>query len=368
MLMKKNSFYVWCMLMLAGLLLIAGCGQGEETQGDAAASPPGAASPSEVSSPPAVEASSAASNPSAASPEAAKEDTGITFTDNLDRTVTLAKRPEKIVVLSPEILELMYGIGGTAAGRAEATGITPPAGAESVPTVGQMREVSLEMIVALKPDLVIGQPAFHKDLEETLTASGIPLALLKLGSLEEVHALTGLLGKLTDKEAEAKKALAELDERVEAVLQKLPEQTPTFVNLNVTPGAISIQRTDMAGLEIAKKMNMINAAEDMTTDKPDATTLPYSLEKLIEKNPDYVFLIIHGSKEAGEQQIKSQMESNPAWSSLKAVQEKKVIIMPSNLFLTNPGLKYDESMTYLGQYVYPESYGAPEAAPASQGQ
>ncbi|MNL89266.1 hypothetical protein D3C87_2194750 [compost metagenome] len=60
------------------------------------------------------------------------------------------------------------------------------------------------------------------------------------------------------------------------------------------------------------------------------------------------------------------MESNPAWSSLKAVKEKKVIVMPSELFLTNPGLKYDESMTYLGQFVYPASYGQPAAAGKAQ--
>ncbi|MDF2938277.1 MAG: hypothetical protein K0Q90_3650 [Paenibacillaceae bacterium] len=350
--MNKKSIAVLSISLLIGGAL-AGCGaQNDVAQG---ASPNTAfASSAQASQSPAVQSPSP------------KAETKLTLTDDLKRTVVLDKKPERIVVLSPEMLELLYAIGGTAAGRAEAAGITPPLGAEIVPGVGQMRQVSLEQVLALKPDLVIGQPVFHKDMEPTLTASGIPVAFLKLGSLEEVHAKTELLGRLTGKEAQAKKALADLDSRVEQVIKKLPAEKPTFVNLNVTPGVVSIQRTDMAGLEIAKRMNLVNAAEDLPTDKPDASTLPYSLEKLIEKNPDYIFLIIHGSKEAGEKKIKTEMESNPAWSSLKAVQEKKVIVMPSELFLTNPGLKYDESMTYLGQYVYPASFGQPAAAGKSQ--
>lgn len=352
MFMKKKRIAVLSISLVIGAALAGCAAQSDATQG---------ASPNTATD------SSAKASPSAAvqspSPQAAAK---LTLVDDLKRTVVLEKKPERIVVLSPEMLELMYAIGGTAAGRAEADGITPPKGAEGVPAVGQMRQVSLEQVLALKPDLVIGQPVFHKDFEQTLTASGIPVAFLKLGSLEDVHAKTELLGQIIGKEAEAKKALAELDSRVEQVLKKLPAEKPTFVNLNVTPGVVSIQRTDMAGLEIAQKMNLVNVAESLPTDKPDASTLPYSLEKLIEKNPDYIFLIIHGSKEAGEKKIKTEMESNPAWSSLKAVKEKKVIVMPSDLFLTNPGLKYDESMTYLGQYVYPASFGEPQAAGKAQ--
>ncbi|MFM9331280.1 ABC transporter substrate-binding protein [Paenibacillus mesotrionivorans] len=344
--MKKNRVRVLSIGFVAGMML-AGCAAQQDAQSGAQ---------------PEVTATGKISPAASAQPASLQAGGKFTLTDDLKRTVVLERRPERIVVLSPEMLELMYAIGGTAAGRAEAAGIVPPKGAENVPAVGQMRQVSLEQVLALKPDLVIGQPVFHKDMEQTLTASGIPVAFLKLGSLEEVHAKTELLGRITGKETEAQKALAGLDSRVEQVLKKRPAKTPTFVNLNVTPGVVSIQRNDMAGLEIAKKMNLVNVAEELPTDKPDASTLPYSLEKLIEKNPDYIFLIIHGSKEAGEKKIKTEMESNPAWSSLKAVQEKKVIVMPSELFLTNPGLKYDESMTYLGQFVYPEAYGQPQTA------
>ncbi|HBM81723.1 MAG TPA: hypothetical protein DD426_12980 [Clostridiaceae bacterium] len=63
------------------------------------------------------------------------------------------------------------------------------------------------------------------------------------------------------------------------------------------------------------------------------------------------------SKDQAEERIKKDLESNPAWSGLRAVKEKKIVYLPQNLFLSNPGAKFYESVEYMAKAVYPEVYG-----------
>lgn len=294
-----------------------------------------------------------------------KTDHIISFTDAEQRTITLKMKPERMVVMSPDVLNMIYALGGTVTARADATGIPLPKGAEQAESVGNVAEVSSEKIVALKPELVIGQPRFHKNLASILDSSNIPFAMLRVTSYEQISGMVELVGKLIGKEQVAKQAVADLASRVDAVRAKLPNKQLTFANMNVTPTSVSIQRTGTIGLDIAKSLNMTNIAERMDADTKSPTTVPYSLEKLVEQDPDFIFLIIHGSKKTGEKKIKSEIESNPAWNSLTAVKQKQVIIVPSALFLTNPGLKYDESLMYLARHVYPDIFTAPVAVTTS---
>ncbi|WP_249898941.1 ABC transporter substrate-binding protein [Paenibacillus sp. PK3_47] len=338
-------------LMIAGMFALTGCGVNQGNNQSAASQTTASSDP--LQTPEVTPA-----------PEVKSE--FLTFTDSEERTVTLKSQPQRIVVMSPEILNMLYAIGGTVVGRADATDIDIPAGAEQAESVGQVSEVSTEKLVALAPDLVIGQPRFHRDLAQTLESSGIPLALMQVSSYDQISTTLKLLGTIAGKEEAAKQAAAALDQRVGEIKDKIPEKQLTFANLNVTPGSVSIQRTGTIGLDIAKSLNMVNIAEQMEADAKSPTTVPYSLEKLVEQDPDYIFLIIHGSRAAGQKKIKTDMESNPAWSSLTAVKEKHVIIVPSSLFLTNPGLNYDKSLTYLAQYVYPDIFGTPVQEEASE--
>ena len=46
------------------------------------------------------------------------------------------------------------------------------------------------------------------------------------------------------------------------------------------------------------------------------------------------------------------MTSNPAWNQLQAVKNDKVIFLPSQWFLLNPGLETPEAMAELVNIIY----------------
>lgn len=63
---------------------------------------------------------------------------------------------------------------------------------------------------------------------------------------------------------------------------------------------------------------------------PDAA--PYSLETLVEQNPELLFITSMGKIEAIKAGMDETMQQNPAWQSVVAVKNGKVYYLPQDLF------------------------------------
>ena len=278
------------------------------------------------------------------------------FEDDHGATVTLAKKPERIVVLTPQFLPMLYELGGEAVGYASSNSAIIPKGAEQVPQVGAVNEINVEQLTALSPDLVIGSPTFDEKLIDLMNSNDIPLALLRMASFDDVKQKAGLIGKIIGAEEQAE-LIKRTEEKMDDIRGKLPPDRHTFAVLNVTTNSISIQRADTTALEIGELLNMTNIAKDMEPSPNSSTSAPYSIETLVAEQPDYIFIVIHGSEEKGMQKIQEDLEKNPAWASLQAVSEKRTHVLPANQFLSNPGFDYARSMEYMSKLIYPEIFG-----------
>lgn len=282
----------------------------------------------------------------------------LTFEDDTDRLITLKQQPKRIVVLSPQLLDLFYEVGGEAVARTTTPGAQPPAQARELDNVGGMTSVNTEKLLSLKPDLVIGSPSFHRNLTELLAASDVPFAMFQLGTYKDLQDKARLLGQIAGSGSTADERLAQLEERIRQLESQVPaDRKVRFAMLNVTPSSVSVQRTNTIGLEVAGMLRMENVAEVLEPSQNSATTAPYSLEKLVELDPDYIFILIHGAQEDGLKKLESELAAQPAWNSLKAVRDKRMTVLPSNLFLSNPGFALDQSVDYLARLIYPEIFG-----------
>lgn len=329
--------------LLAGVLLFAlAAGCASNSNGGGASSDSSSQEPAQTAS-------------ASSSPES--EQAFLLFQDDVGREVTLQSKPQRIVVLSPQLLDLLYEVNGSAVARTSSPGTEVPEGAKSLEDVGGMTTVNTEKLLALKPDLVLGSPMFHRDLADLLDASHIPFALFRLSNYSDLKKTAPIFGKLSGTEDEANAKLADLDRKIGELTVKLPaDASPTFVMLNMTPSSISVQRTNTVGLEVAGMLHMKNVAETLEASQKSPSTAPYSLEKLVELDPDYVFILIHGAKDDGEKKIQSDLASQPAWASLRAVKEKRMAILPSDLLLSNPGFRMNDSVDYLAKLVYPDIF------------
>src|SRR3990167_3771317 len=143
---------------------------------------------------------------------------GLGVRDMIGRDVALAGPPARIVSLVPSVTEILFALGA----EDRLVGVTdfcdyPPA-ARRKPRVGGMLTPSLEVIAALRPDLVVATTEGNR--EETfaqLRRLGVPVYLVAAHHLADVWDAIARLGALTGREAAAGPLLAGLRARARAV-------------------------------------------------------------------------------------------------------------------------------------------------------
>jgi len=99
----------------------------------------------------------------------------ISVTDDLGNTIVLQKTAQRIISLSPHVTELIYAAGAGERIVATVKYSDYPAAAKNIPRVGDNRQLDIERVIAMKPDLLIVwmHGAFERQLEP-LKKSGIP--------------------------------------------------------------------------------------------------------------------------------------------------------------------------------------------------
>jgi iron complex transport system substrate-binding protein len=117
--------------------------------------------------------------------------------DDDGNTVTLQKPAQRVISLAPHVTELLFAAGGGSHVVGAVAYSDFPEEAKKLPQIGSNRELDLERIMALKPDLIVvwrhgsserqiemvrklGVPMFHS---EPRKLEDIPESLLKLGQL-----------------------------------------------------------------------------------------------------------------------------------------------------------------------------------------
>lgn len=280
------------------------------------------------------------------------------ITDDMGRTVTLKEKPQRVVVLSTSILNFVSAVDGDVVGRAtvksEDASIADTY--KNVPDVGPVYNVSAEKIMELKPDLVIASAKQHQKLIPILEQNHIPVIALKSKSYDDVKHNMEIIGQVYGKEDEAKAKISKMDTEVAAIADKLPQEKKKIAIIYATPSAVSVQLPNSIAGNVAQILHFENMAASVQQEAGGIEKVPYSMEALVEQNPDIIFFTSMGAKDKIEKRIQDDVKSNPAWGTLRAVQEGHVYVLPEQYFLLNPGLDYPKAVAYMAKLVYPEVY------------
>ena len=268
------------------------------------------------------------------------------------QTYTVPKDPQKIAVLSNSVLSMLYAVDGKAISRVNTTDSLPPE-IEALPALGQTANINMEQLLGLNPDLVLGLENQHKKYEAQLQSSKIPTVLINYDGIKDNVPLLTFLGELTNHQDKAKTVIATYENNIAKVKDAVKGQQPARVAVLRATGKGVTAETDAAiTASMVKELGMTNVVtshlDKTTTDK----TVPYSLETLAADDPDIIFVVTMGKEEEITKAMKKTMTDNPAWANLKAVQNNRVVYLPSKLFLLNPGLQTPEAMARLVKEAY----------------
>jgi iron complex transport system substrate-binding protein len=149
------------------------------------------------------------------SAEAPAADALRSVSDDLGRTVAVARPPLRIVSLTPGATEMLFAAGAGAQLIATVQYSSEPAAARAVPRIGDVAAIDLERLVALRPQVVIAWPAGGNPAQRAkIAALGIPLYQQQVARLSDLPGSLRRLGVLAGTAAVAERAATVLEERL----------------------------------------------------------------------------------------------------------------------------------------------------------
>ncbi len=280
------------------------------------------------------------------------------ITDAENRKVVLNKKPERVVVMVPSILSYVDAVGGTIVGRPSSSkSAAIPPSMEKAEDVGHVFNINMEKVVGLKPDLTFINAQLYQKFSKMLETNNITAIVLQPRTYEETKAALATVGKVYGKNAEAEKLEKAMDDKIAAIIARIPKGHNTkAVILHATPSTVTVELENSIAGNAAKMLGFVNVAQGTTAIQGKPEKAPYSMEVLVEKNPDIIFITSMGAKDKIEKRLKADVQGNPAYAALTAVKNNKVYILPEELFLLPPGLRYPEAVELIAKDVFPENF------------
>ncbi|MDX1942716.1 MAG: helical backbone metal receptor [Saprospiraceae bacterium] len=145
------------------------------------------------------------------------------FVDQMRRRVSLEFPPQRVVSLVPSQTELLYDLGLDK----EVIGITkfcihPNEWFRSKTRVGGTKQVKLDIIEKLQPDLIIGNKEENEREQIEALAAKYPVWMSDIKSLDDAVNMIEAIGELVDKAENAKK----LSERINVAFGAFQKEYP----------------------------------------------------------------------------------------------------------------------------------------------
>lgn len=273
--------------------------------------------------------------------------------DDLGRAVTLPASPARIVAMSPSVVELMYAVGATPAGRPSSADY--PEAAKSLPGFGSSYQPNYEEIAAMKPDLIIADAVIQKDSINDIARLGFPVFALRVNSFDDVTAGLRKVGAITGNVEAGEREAQKLETKLRDILAKKPATTPSVIVV-VAGGGPQL----FAGLNDSYVGDILNklGARNVLTNEPETFRLPgfsdYSMERIVEKNPDVIVAISPGRPNIATQ----TMSASPVYGSLKAVREGRLHEVDPVVYIQAAGPRVSQILDELSRILYPDVFKA----------
>jgi ABC-type Fe3+-hydroxamate transport system substrate-binding protein len=141
------------------------------------------------------------------------------FTDNLGRSISIPAPPKRIVSLVPSQTELLYHLGL----HKEVVGITkfcihPAEWAKTKTRIGGTKNVAIEKIKSLQPDLIIANKEENVEAQVEELAKDFPVWVSDVNNLDEALQLIQSIGNITYKAEKAASIVQNIQKGFETFL------------------------------------------------------------------------------------------------------------------------------------------------------
>ncbi len=240
-------------------------------------------------------------------------------------TTKIAKKPTKIISLSPSATEIFYAVGAGSQILAVDNLSNYPAGAP-ISEISAF-EPNVEAILAKKPDLVLLSIDSTKapQIRNALVKLGIPVLMEKApATLNDVYAENTLLAKVTDRQEGAVKLNAAMAKSIKDVLTKAKKSSKIRIFHELDDTYYSVTSNTFIG-KVYKDFGAVNIA-DAAAGADNSGYPQLSAEYLLKSDPQVIFLA-----DAQYGVTADSVSKRAGWSQISAVKNKKIVELPADI-------------------------------------
>jgi iron complex transport system substrate-binding protein len=253
--------------------------------------------------------------------------------------------PQRIVSLAPSVTETVFALGFGDRLVGVTTYCDYPAEAKKLPKIGGFMSPSLEVIVAKRPDLVIGvNSATHPVTVREMERLGLKIALISLANVSDILSSIKNIARLLGNSDAGEQLVRKINRQVDEVKKRVAAapRRPTLLAVGLRPlVAVGGKNFIDELITLAGGENIAGSATQPWLNLPD--------EYVVAKAPQVIIEAGMGSERS---------ESTQHWADLKsipAVKERRVYAYPSDKIL-RPGPRIGEGLEEIARLVHPECF------------
>lgn len=245
----------------------------------------------------------------------------IQVTDGKGRTVVL-ERPATIVVsLAPHITEVVFAAGAGEYLVGTVSYSDYPEAARALPRVGSYNSISLESLLALRPELVLAWGTGNgEELVSRLESLGLTVYVDESRTIEDVATSLRKVGRLTGKSATADVVADKFSQKLSYLRSAYSQQQPVDVYYQIWDEPLLTLNGDHL---ISDVIRLCGGRNVFAESIPLVSRI--SVESVIRKDPQVI--VASGMDEARPEWLDSWRR----WDSMLAVENDQLYFIPPDL-------------------------------------
>lgn len=256
------------------------------------------------------------------------KDNKVTVVDQLGREVELDGTPEKIIssyyistslLINLGVQDKLVGIEAKAKTREMYKKVAKEL--IDLPAVGTSKEINIEECANLNPDLVI-IPTRLKEFIPKFEELNIPVIAIEPETLDQFKETVKLIGKAVGKEEKANKLVNYYDDTISKV-KELNKNLTEKQNVYLA-GSDSVLKTCTSKM-YQNYMFEVCGGENVTKELTDGYWTTISVEELVKKNPDVIYMVGYASYS------KDDILKDERLKGINAIKNNKIYVFPSTL-------------------------------------
>jgi iron complex transport system substrate-binding protein len=264
--------------------------------------------------------------------------------DMIGRRVTVPEGPRRVVSLAPSLTEIAFALGAAE----QIAGVTDfcdfPPEARQKPRIGGIYTPSFEVILTLRPDLILATTEGNREEHiRELGSLGLPVYVVHPVDFASVLDSIGRVGRLLGRDAEARQLMGRMQREADAIARALEGSRRPRVLYVLWGNPLIVPGRDTLITDMIRR-----AGGDSVTGGEPLAYPRFSVEEALARQPERVVLAQHG--------LASVDDRIREWRHLTlrpAVREGRVHGIDGDL-MHRPGPRIIDGLRRLARLLHPE--------------